>query len=268
MLILALLVNEGRSAWTPWSLQRSLEWRPIPTPPDGKFLMGCVPNDHDCRSDELSSDARRGRDGVTLPGFELMSHEVTVDEFSRVAALRSQTIGGRYFARGVAMSDQPSWSGPDHPVVNVSWREATAFCRFVRGRFPTEAEWGYAARGKDGDRVYPWGNDDSQEQRNGDGVGGRDRWERSAPMKSFPAFDWGLYDMAGNVWEWTSSLYKKYPYKSDDGREDPHSGEARVVRGGSFDGNPGGLRVSYRNVYPPVIRDVDLGFRCARDVSP
>lgn len=91
-------------------------------------------------------------------------------------------------------------------------------------------------------------------------------------MKSFEANKFGLHDVVGNVWEWTSSLRKPYPYQHDDRRESPPSengGEgARVVRGGSWYYNPRYLRVSNRNFYSPGDRVDYIGFRCARDVSP
>jgi hypothetical protein len=123
--------------------------------------------------------------------------------------------------KGLVMEAQRDWSQGDHPVVLVSWDDARDFCAFVRGRLPTEAEWEYAARGGNAGRIYPWGNEYSPDQANGHGVGGKDRWNRSAPVESFPPNGYGLYDMGGNAWEWTSSVYADYPYRSDDGREDP-----------------------------------------------
>jgi formylglycine-generating enzyme required for sulfatase activity len=81
--------------------------------------------------------------------------------------------------------------------------------------------------------VYPWGSGYSGEHANGVTESGnqRDQWEETAPAKSFAPNRFGLYDMVGNVWEWTSSLYNPYPYRPDDGREDPSSKEARAVRG-------------------------------------
>lgn len=257
-------INEGRLGWARVSLPRMLEWQRIRAPEGGKFLMGCVPGDPaGCAADE-------SRHEVTLARrFDLMSHEVTVDEFRRFAPVGSQMNVSRWLLVGnVVMESQPEWSEPAHPVVNVSWSEASAFCKFVGGRLPSEAEWEFAARGGEADWVYPWGRDYSKDHANGVGVGGRDRWEYTAPVKSFPANRSGLHDMAGNVWEWTSSADKPYPYRREDGREDPGSKGARVVRGGSFNFSPGFLRVSVRFDYPPVIRFYSLGFRCARDVSP
>jgi formylglycine-generating enzyme required for sulfatase activity len=105
-------------------------------------------------------------------------------------------------------------------------------------------------------------------QANGEGVAGKDKWEQSAPAGSFPANGYGLYDMIGNVWEWTSSVYRENPFRSDDGSEDPTSRKARVFRGGSWSVNPQLLRVSVRNDLLPAGRVDYLGFRRARDGSP
>jgi formylglycine-generating enzyme required for sulfatase activity len=86
-------------------------------------------------------------------------------------------------------------------------------------------------------------------------------------VKSLPPNSFGLYDMAGNVWEWTSTVFRPYPYRADDGREDPRSKEWRVLRGGAFLNAPKHLRTSMRKYDPPLAGDSTIGFRCARDAS-
>jgi formylglycine-generating enzyme required for sulfatase activity len=88
------------------------------------------------------------------------------------------------------------------------------------------------------------------------------------PVESFPANGFGLHDMIGNAWEWSSSVYRQYPYRTDDGREDVASREARVVRGGSWFDDPEVLQASLRPYLSPSNRYVYIGFRCARDGSP
>lgn len=247
------------------SLASDLRWARVPAPPGGRFWMGCVPNDKECHVSE------QPRHEVPLPhGFEMMANEVTVDQFRRFVAASSETLVGRWLpGGGFHIEPQPKGSKPDHPVVYVDWREAVAFCAFGGGRLPTEAEWEYAARGGQADSVYPWGSDYSGDYANGvSGAAQRDQWEETAPVKSFPPNPFGLYDMVGNVWEWTSTLYEPYPYRRDDGREDLRSKEARVVRGGGFVNLPRYLRVSNRKYDPPHAGDFTIGFRCARDAPP
>jgi formylglycine-generating enzyme required for sulfatase activity len=270
LLVLALLAAAGLgySAYSRRSLgqafARDLEWARIPRPDSGRFMMGCVPDDRDCRDGE--------RHPVEVPrDFQMMTHEVTVEEFSRFVRDARATVVGRLFLLPDVALTRPLTGGPDHPVAEVVWVEAKEFCKFVGGRLPTEAEWEYAARGDrtgEAESIYPWGREFSEDLANGSGVGGRDTWERTAPVKSFPANGFGLHDMIGNVWEWTSSAVRPYPYKPDDGREDPRSSEARVVRGGSWFDDPGFLRVSNRFNLSPGVRLDFIGFRCARDVSP
>ena len=99
-------------------------------------------------------------------------------------------------------------SGPgqkqDRPIVSVTHAEAAAYCEFVGGRLPTEAEWEYAARGGQSDWRYPWGDELTHEHANYGNVAGRGRWRYTAPVGSFEPNGYGLYDMAGNVWEWCS----------------------------------------------------------------
>ena len=123
----------------------------------------------------------------------------------------------------------------NHPVTNVSWHDAVAFCRWVGVRLPTEAEWEKAARGADG-RIWPWGN-----QQPTDKLCNFDNTVKdTTPVGRYldGAGPFGVLDMAGNVWEWTSSLSKSYKYDAQDGREDP-DGErlSAVSRGGSFGGD-------------------------------
>ena len=198
----------------------------------------------------------------------MMPHEVTVWRFRRFIDAQSTFIGRVLVPKGVVVEVQPDWNKDNHPVVLVSWDDARDFCTFVGGRLPTEAEWEYAARGGNANGIYPWGDAYSPDQANGWGVAGRERWEQTAPVGSFPPNGYGLYDMIGNVREWTSSVYAEYPYRSEGGREDPASRKARVVRGGSWFGDPQDKRVSYRYNNSPGSRDEGLGFRCARDGSP
>jgi formylglycine-generating enzyme required for sulfatase activity len=275
LFVLSVLSTLGVSAARRESIRGALAsdlgWVRISAPPGGQFMMGCVADDKECFPHERAPHEDKTRGPATnLPRpFEIMSHEVTVGRFQRFIDAQSTVIGRVLLPQGVSMRGQPNSSLDSHPVVSVSWDDARNFCAFVRGRIPTEAEWEYAARGGNAAAIYPWGNAYSPDQANGAGVAGKDQWWVTAPVGSFPPNGYGLFDMIGNAWEWTSSVYRAYPYRSDDGREDPTSRKDRVVRGGSFytGGIPQFLRVSNRYFYSPDNRLMDLGFRCVRDAS-
>jgi formylglycine-generating enzyme required for sulfatase activity len=159
--------------------------------------------------------------------------------------------------------------GDDFPLVNVTWEEMRDFCAWSGGRLPTEAEWEYAARAG-GSAVYPWGDRFDPNQANGLGVAGADSWKETAPVGSFPPNGYGLFDMTGNVWEWVADWYwRRYYALSPD--LDPiwsKEGTERVMRGGSWDSTPPGLRASFRFRRSPTGRyNLYIGGRCARDES-
>jgi formylglycine-generating enzyme required for sulfatase activity len=153
-----------------------------------------------------------------------------------------------------------------HPVVDVSWENARAFCAWLSGatgepyRLPTEAEWEHAARGADG-RVFPWGNvwDPARANAREGGRGG------TAPVGLYDgASPYGCLDMAGNVWEWTASLDAPYPYAPADGREEAQAPGRRILRGGCYANPHGFARCACRFRLPPMARNEFLGFRLAR----
>ncbi len=180
---------------------------------------------------------------------------------------RNDVTWGQYLAFCAAAShakpDRPDWADTDaHPVVNVSWDDAQAFCSWAKLRLPGEAEWEKAARGTDG-RTYPWGNDwDAGKCCNSANSG------HTSPVGSFPqgVSPYGALDMAGNVWQlcedwYDASAYARY---AQGNVTPPQSGSGRVLRGGGWDFEASDCRSSCRGKAGPSLRGVNVGFRSCR----
>ncbi len=227
--------------------------------PDGCFQMGSPPDE-----DGRGSNERQHEVCITKP-FAIGTTEVTFDDYDRFAeATDREQPGDRGWGRG------------NRPVINISWEDATAYAKWLTGqtgaeyRLPTEAEWEYAARAGT-ESSYWWGDTASRDFANYgtddccDGhTEGKDRWEFTAPVGSFPANAFGLHDTAGNVWEWVADWYDSdYPSTKDDPFVS-QGGTHRVLRGGSWYNPPRYLRSALRFDWLPGIRYRNLGVRLAR----
>ncbi|MEW5959408.1 MAG: formylglycine-generating enzyme family protein [Chloroflexota bacterium] len=206
---------------------------------------------------------------VDVAAFEIDRFEVTNDEFARFA---DETGYVSYAEQNSAKNWRDAFEakGGNHPVVYVTWNDANAYCEWAGKRLPAEAEWEKAARGEDG-RIYPWGSDfpadaDVNQYGNFKETGLRSTFPVGAFEKGVSPY--GVYDLAGNVSEWTSDYFLAYPGAAADA--DPFFGEdKRVHRGGGWFGEQGVELLTYnRNAGPAdVTANDDIGFRCARDAQ-
>ncbi|HLY31696.1 MAG TPA: SUMF1/EgtB/PvdO family nonheme iron enzyme [Ktedonobacterales bacterium] len=234
---------------------QTLDGVEVITPPVCDVPAGSFPMGSDKRRDSQAFDDELPQKPIEVAAFQIARYSATVAEY----ACYQRATG----------KQRPDWRPQADqlllPVDNLSWQDAVAYATWlaqVTGqpwRLPTEAEWEKAARGTDG-RIYPWGDQwDKTRANTYDGGPGH-----TTPVGSYPngASPYGAQDMAGNVWEWTSSLYKLYPYNpatSEDGGRDRTS--VLVLRGGSWDYSPWGARAAFR------YRDLwysQWGFRLAR----
>ncbi len=212
-----------------------------------------------------------------VPTFYIDRNLVTVAEFAIFVQARGPTGPQGEMYLDVADPDNHIqqhngvWSpvpGFDqHPVGEVSWHGAVAYCQWRQKRLPSDVEWEKAARGTDA-RLYPWGNDPPQP---GLAFVGALRGQ-TVPVGQYPrgASPYGVLDMAGQVWEWTTSIYKSYPYDMHDGREDLSLAAARVVRGGNASSPAEKLTSTAREVVLPdrqATGHAYIGFRCVKPLE-
>lgn len=234
--------------------------------PAGAFLMGSNPSiDRQAYENERWSRATR-QGTVDLPGFYIGRYEVTVAQYLE-------------FVRDTGRAALPETLSADltHPVTNITWTDALAYARWLQDRLlqhadtpaaikslleagwqislPTEAQWEKAARGTSGN-IYPWGNQLMQERAN---FGS----STTRPVGSYPCSEcnYGLADMAGNVWELTRSPFQAYPYSAEDDRDNLSEDALWVMRGGSYADGPGNVRAAVRGGVDPGVRNDTIGFR-------
>ena len=231
--------------------------------PAGEFLMGSADED------QYAGGSEKPQHTLYLSAFYIGKYPVTVAQY------RSFIQESQY-----KTSDENSTKGiENHPVVNVSWEDAIQFSQWHGMTLPSEAQWEKAARGTDG-RIYPWRSKWENRLANTAeywNSGARGLWSKlrrrslgtTTPIGYFsPRGDspHKCADMIGNVWEWTSTIYKEYPYRLDDGRDDIKASGPRVLRGGSFSNLLRSTRCADRGGYDPYGIYWTYGFRVC--VSP
>ena len=226
--------------------------------PGGAFVMGHANGDEDERP-------ARTR---TISSFHLDRTEVTYGHY--LECVRAGSCTPPHYDDGKCLLWTPPtfsrvtiparYRGDDVPVVCVTWGQARDYCRFAGKRLPTEAEWEYAARGAKG-YEYSWGNEPPS-------AGRCTMYGSPGPsaVGSYAPGTWGLYDMTGNVWEWTADRYQRdyYTESPDADPPGPEVGYYRVIRGGGWYSTAASLRAGNRNWFSPAHAEASIGFRCAR----
>jgi formylglycine-generating enzyme required for sulfatase activity len=231
--------------------------------PAGEFIMGSSDKDIDryaqmfiYRPPSRFAD-EKPQHIVYLDAFYIDKYEVTNAQYGE-------------FMAATGHSSPPYWNDklfnqPRQPVMSVTWEDANAYADWAGKRLPTEAEWEKAARGTDG-RFWPWGNEWDAGMLNGNDVGAIDGYIYSSPVGSFPqgVSPYGLYDMAGNVWEWCEDWYDEnyYSYSPKINPKGPACGENHVLRGGDWSMNKDFTRCAGRVGISPG--SMLTGFRCAK----
>lgn len=222
--------------------------------PEGPYQMGSPPGGGD--SDESPQHA------VFVPAFFMDQREVTQGQYAEFA----KATGFPKAAVPVFQEEMSNITGPDLPVVGISWDGAKAYCEWTGKRLPTEAEWEKAAGGEDSFK-WPWGNEAMDRAANL--LGEEDGYRFLAPPAAFESgrSPYGLYDMAGNVAEWVSDwydaeYYKISPFKIPKG---PEKGKFHVYRGGSWNDSIVNARAAKRFPAAPHQTSAVIGVRCAKD---
>lgn len=253
----------------------------------GSFLMGA--------DDEMPYEAPVHE--ITIKSFWIDAREVTVAEFSKFVEVTGYKTDSEHFGwSGVfnlksgewEKTDGANWRHPDgpgskavddEPVTQVSWNDAVAYAKWAGKRLATEAEWEYAARGGLAGKRFVWGDELRPEGKPvanwwqgafPDNNTGEDGYISRSPVGRFPANGYGLYDMAGNVWEWCSDWFDPnyYSTSAEANPKGPGEGDERVIRGGSWmcaENFCSNYRPAARSHATPDSALNNLGFRCVKD---
>jgi len=276
-LVVKIIVDDGTEE-SPSKIRQKdgMKMRLIPA---GEFSMG---DQHD-----VGDDDEKPVHTVYLDAYYIDETEVTNEQyciFLNDHGKNADTVGhklldidsNRCLIEKAGNTYKPKSGYEKHPVIEVSWYGAAAYAQWASARLPTEAQWEKAARGGLVGKKYPWGDTISHDDANYSGTGGKDQWNSTSPVGSFAPNGYGLYDMAGNVWEWCadeydSGYYSKSPKNNPTGPGTPILfvsndftivKSSRVLRGGNWYYYTGNLRCAYRYLSEPTDTYYDYGFRC------
>ena len=268
----------------PWDVQLEKQAHPKPAAmPDTTGMVLIPAGDFQMGSNATEADDEKPVHTVYVDAFYIDKHEVTNAQFKAFINANPQWQKDKIDERLARDGYLSHWDGnnyprgkSNHPVTHVSWYAAMAYSQWAGKRLPTEAEWEKAARGGLVKKKYPRGNaiDTSQANYNRN-------VENTTPVGTYAPNGYGLYDMAGNVWEWCLDAYDDGFYARSQ-RRNPLAGEItltevmtnyknittlRVLRGGGWFDTARGVRVANRFRAAPTVTDDDIGFRCARAVT-
>jgi formylglycine-generating enzyme required for sulfatase activity len=221
--------------------------------PAGAFWMGI--------DGPQGLDDERPRHAVLLHTYAMDLYEVTVGRYA--VFLRKTGRTPPLFWDTVDLKEHA-----DRPVIGIDWEDADAYCRWAGRRLPTEAEWEHAARGTD-ERRYPWGNQTPTPELANYAIGARFSYSQTLmPVGHYEkgTSPYGMYDMAGNVWEWVHDWYgtNYYEVSEEENPRGPEQGQFKVLRGGSWSELPKYLLTYGRFKLSPTTRNSYTGFRCAK----
>jgi formylglycine-generating enzyme required for sulfatase activity len=273
ILFVVLLLSIAASACAPESGQPTLVPNTTRLPPDsmalvpaGTFTMGDSADHAFAECQKYREECERAwfaveepAHSVDLPAFYMDVYEVTNGGYKAC-----ETAGKCKPPRLTASATHKEYYGnaqyANYPVIDVDWDSAKTYCEWRGARLPTEAEWEYAARGTDG-RTFPWGEVLDKTRANyGDSKLGDPVAVGSYESGKSP---YGMYDMAGNVWEWMADWYDVYPGGSPSASPD-FGKKARTLRGGAWLDPGNGLLSAFRGGLDPTHSFGNIGFRCAR----
>ena len=226
---------------------------PMGVIPAGEFWMGI--------DGTIGLEDERPRHKVWLDTFSIDLYEVTTSRYGKFLAATGRTPPWLWDSVRLAIHGE-------RPVIGVDWDDADAYCRWAGKRLPGEAEWEKAARGTD-ERLYPWGNQPPTADLANFAVGARFSYSQALmPVGRYKEgkSPFGLYDMAGNVWEWVQDWYEGAYYERGPDRNPtgPEEGQFKVLRGGAWSELPKYLLAYGRFKLLPNTRNSYTGFRCAK----
>ena len=219
--------------------------------PQGEFMMG---------KNTINPTDWQPEHKVSIDAFYMDKYEVTNKQYYDFCVKTKHALpefwGSANFKSGMDF--------PDYPVVGVTSFDAEQYARWAGKRLPTEAEWEYAARGGLTGKNFPWGDQvDSAKVNYGK------KFKSIRKIGSFPPNNFGLFDITGNVWEWTSDFYGDDYYKTSpvENPKGPQSGRFKVIRGGSWHSGAMCVQTYYRNGLPSSWVDFAVGFRCVKSAK-